>query len=236
MTSTELKVGRVATETQQARVYRELRDALLAGRFVPGESITIRSLTEAMGTGTMPVREAVQRLVAKGALEFFPNRTVRVPEFDLEGFRELCEIRVALEGMAASRAASYIEPAVVDELDAQRVRLEKLAQGRDAEAALTANLDFHFQIYRAGRSVHLMPIIETLWLRMGPLLVIPFRAGRTARKRFLEHRSRNNELLQALRDRKRGVARKVLAAIINDSVAWYEQHYDFESHRLRDAP
>ena len=42
-----------------------------------------------MGTGTMPVREAVQRLVAKGALEVFPNRTVQVPNYSLADFEEL---------------------------------------------------------------------------------------------------------------------------------------------------
>ncbi len=233
MSTAQFKVGKVATETQQARVYREMRDALLAGRFMPGESITIRSLTEAMGTGTMPVREAVQRLVAKGALEFFPNRTVKVPEFDLEGFRELCEIRIALEGMAAGRAAKHITDDTIDDLNAQRLALEKIMRGRNAERALSANLAFHFTVYKASKSRHLMPIIETLWLRMGPLLVIPFRGGSKTKSSFLSHQNRNIDLIRALRSRQGGAARKILTAMITDSVRWYSKHYDFEHHQLK---
>ncbi len=53
----------------------------------------------------MPVREAVSRLASDGALEVAPNRALRVPILGAEAFRELAETRMAVEGMAASRAA-----------------------------------------------------------------------------------------------------------------------------------
>ena len=57
----------------------ELRDFLMVGGVQPGEKITLRELTSAFGTSLMPVREAVQRLAAEGALEVLPNRAIRVP-------------------------------------------------------------------------------------------------------------------------------------------------------------
>ncbi len=53
----------------------------------------------------MPVREAVSRLASDGALEVAPNRALRVPILSASAFRELAETRMAVEGMAASRAA-----------------------------------------------------------------------------------------------------------------------------------
>ena len=61
------------------RVYSELRDFLMVGGVPPGEKVTLRQLTTAFGTSLMPVREAVQRLAAEGALEILPNRAIRVP-------------------------------------------------------------------------------------------------------------------------------------------------------------
>src|SRR5690606_18870578 len=61
------------------QAFRSLRDALMAGRFAPGQPVPLRSIALAMGISTMPVREAVNRLVATGALELPPNRRFRVP-------------------------------------------------------------------------------------------------------------------------------------------------------------
>lgn len=69
----------VESGTLGQRVYNELRDFLMVGGVQPGEKITLRQLTSAFGTSLMPVREAVQRLAAEGALEVLPNRAIRVP-------------------------------------------------------------------------------------------------------------------------------------------------------------
>ena len=52
----------------------------------------------------MPVREALHRLVADGALEYLDNRRVRVPEMTLSKFEEIISARTALETVAAVRA------------------------------------------------------------------------------------------------------------------------------------
>ena len=61
----------VESGTLGQRVYNELRDFLMVGGMQPGEKIPLRQLTSAFGTSLMPVREAVQRLAAEGALKFY---------------------------------------------------------------------------------------------------------------------------------------------------------------------
>ena len=60
-------------------IYRQLRDQVLFGDLAPGQAVTIQGLTDSLGAGMTPVREAIRRLIAEGALEFQGNRRVCVP-------------------------------------------------------------------------------------------------------------------------------------------------------------
>ncbi len=166
-------------ETLGDQVHMALRDLLAAGQMAPGERFSLRSVSESLGVSVMPVREAVTRLVAEGALEVLPSRTVRVPEMTLGKFRELTIVRKAVEGFAAERAASARS---ADELEAIRrhevaFRNAATAPGPDLHAAIRANRDFHFAVYAAAGLPTLTAIIEGLWLRIGPVLNFDLRAS-----------------------------------------------------------
>ncbi|EFG8199768.1 GntR family transcriptional regulator, partial [Escherichia coli] len=45
-----------------------MRMALICGQLTPEEPISLRSLAEMLGVSPMPIRAAVSRLVAEGAL------------------------------------------------------------------------------------------------------------------------------------------------------------------------
>jgi DNA-binding GntR family transcriptional regulator len=86
-------------------VYDHLRDRLVAGRLAPGERLSLREISAFVGVSVMPVREAVNRLVAERALEVTANRVLRVPLASPEQIRDLADIRATVEGYAAERAA-----------------------------------------------------------------------------------------------------------------------------------
>src|ERR1700691_1403514 len=93
----------VGRETLQDQVYLQLRQALMAGSFRPGQALTLRSVAEALGVSQMPVRGALERLQAEGALVAqFSRRTLNVPELRLAELAELRDIRVELEGLATA--------------------------------------------------------------------------------------------------------------------------------------
>src|SRR5262245_25015684 len=70
----------------RTKVYGELRDALMRGRFIPSATVTLRGLAHALRTSAMPVRAALQQLVAEQALVVRPNRMVMVPRLTAERF------------------------------------------------------------------------------------------------------------------------------------------------------
>ncbi|MDP3816127.1 GntR family transcriptional regulator [Pseudomonas sp.] len=152
----------------QDQLYQQIREALLAGRFQPGERLKIRGLAAAWGTSPMPVRGALQRLVAEGALEGEPQRSVRVPAMTRERFQQLFEVRLSLEGLAVELAASRISQAELEQLHGCIERMEVALEQRDVQAYLADNSQFHLCLYRACANPILLRMIESLWLQVGP--------------------------------------------------------------------
>ncbi|WP_334174318.1 GntR family transcriptional regulator [Pseudoxanthobacter sp.] len=163
-------VPRLSHETMQGRVYREMRAALLQGRFRPGEVLTVRGLAEMLGTSPMPVREAIRRLVGDGSLELLKSGSARVPVLTLQRFDELTDVRAVLEGHAAARAAEQMESAAFAAIRASNEHLDRLFTAGDIPALVNANKDFHFAVYRAAHSEVLFASIESLWQQGGPYL------------------------------------------------------------------
>ena len=80
------------------QVYAQLRQAIMTGRFAPGQLLSLRGVAEAVGSSTMPVRAALTRLQAEGALSTAPGRALMVPPMTLELLDELRDVRISLEG------------------------------------------------------------------------------------------------------------------------------------------
>lgn len=171
MRDTAVGLAPVGRDTVQDRVYQELRRALIGGLFAPGQVLTIRQLADALATSTMPVRDAVGRLITEQALEILPNRSIRVPPVTAERIADLLRTRVLIEGEAMALAAARMTPHLLTTIRAIMLEWEELRLGGDPETVdreVTLNHAFHFEIYRACGSSVLMPMIESLWLQSGP--------------------------------------------------------------------
>jgi DNA-binding GntR family transcriptional regulator len=155
--------------TQQDSIYATLFQWLTVGRFVPGERLKIRDIAAALGVSTMPVRAALLRLAAEGALSYSPNCGVAVPKLSKAEFDDVLQNRLLLEGEAAERGAMRLNAADKQSLrELLQVMAQALAQA-DGKAYLDANEAFHLQLYRAAGSPLLLSLIETVWLKVGPL-------------------------------------------------------------------
>jgi DNA-binding GntR family transcriptional regulator len=162
-------IGPVERETLNDRVYRELKNSIMAGAFKPGSELTLRSVAEALGTSFMPVRDAMRRLVTERGLEIRPSRTIAIPTLSAEEFLELRRVRVLLEGEAVALAADKITERQLANVRTILKKLEGLSKDRRGQF-WSFNLKLHFAIYEAGASPLMFGIIESLWLQLGPIL------------------------------------------------------------------
>ena len=161
----------VETTPIHEQVFTELRTALMCGTFAPGDAITIRDLAASFGVSPMPVRDALGRLVAERALEMPNARSVRVPRMTYREYVELCDFRALVEGYALERAYTTSPATDLDESERlNELYASSLRKGQYAESLVRA-LRFMFSLYSGGSAdAILMPHIEKLWLRSGPLL------------------------------------------------------------------
>ncbi|MEQ9813729.1 MAG: GntR family transcriptional regulator [Azospirillaceae bacterium] len=216
------RLKRVEKATLQQRVCDELKRALMSGRFVPGEVITLRRVADEMGTSAMPVREAMMRLIAERALEMLPNRTVRVRLMSVDQLRDLWSVRVFLEGEAAARAAMNAKPGEIARLTQLNREIARIFDSGDMMGMVKLNQQFHFMLYGLSRSDHLMAIIEGLWLQTGPYLMAS--VGRASTKAQAENaETRRNlivhhgDVLRALAERDGELARRAIAEDIGNA-------------------
>ncbi|MDQ6436091.1 GntR family transcriptional regulator [Mesorhizobium sp. LHD-90] len=161
----------VGRETLHDRVYSELRRSLIHGMFDAGDMLRIQDLAETLQTSTMPVREALGRLVSEQALEALPNRTVRVPLITRERLDDLARARRLIEGQVTALALPRLTADDFSRLRHLTEDCEEAFRKVDEDKAhhtSELNHDFHFYIYRAAGSPVLIPIVESLWLQSGP--------------------------------------------------------------------
>lgn len=159
-----------ARATVADRVYQNLRQALVVGKFDPGQMLTISSLARTFQTSHMPVREALRRLGAEGALEMRANGSAYVPPVTRAALDDICRARIALERLATQQAVENITPAELDALERLEAEHTATSHLQNVYEMLEKNRDFHFSIYAAAHSPVLYQLIDTLWLRYGPYM------------------------------------------------------------------
>lgn len=162
----------VARDTVQDQVHRQLKELILNGEIEPGSTVTIQGLADAFGVSAMPVREALHRLSAAGALTVLAGRSVGIPPLSVERLHDLRRVRVEIEGLAAEWAAARTDAALLARLDALIAEMESSTREADRRSFVPANREFHFAVYRAAGSESLMAVIEPLWLQIGPYLAL----------------------------------------------------------------
>jgi DNA-binding GntR family transcriptional regulator len=118
----------------------------------------------------MPVREALHRLVADGALEHLDNRRVRVPDIDPEKFDEIIAARIALETIAAARALPFVDYLRLARLQQLDNDIDDAYKAGNIEQGIESNFAFHRCLYEVRSSAVLLPLIESVWLRLGPFM------------------------------------------------------------------
>ena len=152
------------------RVYRMLRTELAGGQYSPGDRIKISDLAARFGVSATPVREAINRLVSSGALEYRPNYSVLVPQLSHNAIREIALIRCQLEGLAARKAVENSTPEDAKAFEDLQDAEDKARSKKNYAEVLRINQKFHKRIISLAKMPIASEIAETLWTRSGPAL------------------------------------------------------------------
>lgn len=202
----EMQVERPAALRDQ--VVANLRNAIINGQLAPGSRLVERLMCDLLGVSRTLVREALRQLEAEGWVRILPNRGPVVISMTPEEVRELYEVRSALEGIAAFRAAERVTN---EQLDRMATAVESMtkAQSRGDWMRHRQQLEIFYGILReAAGNTLLRAQLEALsarmaWLR-GVTLARPERAAAAVKEEA--------RLLAALRARNGKRARELCEA------------------------
>ena len=117
------------------RAYVALEEMLCTLRLEPGVVLSEGALSETLGIGRTPVREALQRLAREGLVTVLPRRGVLVSEFNVKKQLRMLEVRRELERLMARSAAARAT-------DEERARFETIA--REMHDSADAGDDIRF--------------------------------------------------------------------------------------------
>jgi DNA-binding GntR family transcriptional regulator len=158
---------RAGTPAHQ-QVFLSLRARILFGELPPGAAVTIQGLAEELGAGMTPVREALRRLIAAGALQMQGNRRVSVPVLTGAALEEIEHLRRAVEPELAARAARRATGEDVTGLRRADDALDDALRRGDIAGYLVQNHAFHARIHECAQAPILAEVADGLWLRFGP--------------------------------------------------------------------
>ena len=138
------------TQAPNGDAYHLLREAIVSGQFHPNERLVEASIARKLSAGRTAVRAALVRLDQEGLVTLEPNRGARVRLISDREALEIEEVRAALEGMLAGRAASRATAADLRELRQVMVEMRQHAAKGDSIGYSELNARFHQLIWAAA--------------------------------------------------------------------------------------
>lgn len=151
----------VTSGSLRAKVFIQLQNDILNGRYQSGDSLIETRLSDEMGVSRTPIREAIRQLELEGLVQLIPNKGVIVKGISAKDVEDIYTIRMMIEGLAARWAAEKITESELAELK-EAVEFEEFYTSRnDVEHLMKYDSRFHDIIYKASKSKPLMHTLST---------------------------------------------------------------------------
>lgn len=129
--------------SQALQAYRMIEEMIVNTTLPPGAKISEKALAERVGLGRTPVREALQRLAAEGAVQILPRAGIIIAQVDFTDQFRLIEVRRELERLLMGRAARQADGATRAAFADLAKRFRKAARNNDAELFIDTDREFN---------------------------------------------------------------------------------------------
>jgi len=198
----------------QERVFLQIQDDILNGKYKPGDSLVEARLSQELGVSRTPVREALKQLELQGLVKSTPNKGTVVTGITTQDIYDIYTIRMKIEGLAARWAAEKITQEELAELK-EAVELEEFyTMKNDVGQLYKFDNNFHYIIFKASKSRPLMNTLSTFHHYLQRARNTSFSTPGRARKALKEHQA----ILQAIMDRDSERAEKLTEKHIRNAM------------------
>ena len=145
------------------QAYEAILSAISDGRLQPNSRLIQDELAETLGVSRQPIGQALLLLRKHGLVREAPKRGLLVAALDAVFVRDLYDIRLALDGIAARHAASR-NAAMAREKGVAIIKKGKAAVKSGVIAKMiAADMEFHFFLYGLSENPLIAEISEPHW-------------------------------------------------------------------------
>ena len=129
-----------------------IRQAILSGRYLPGQRLVEDRLAAEFAVSRNPIRESLRALEVEGLVNIAPRRGATVAQLSETEMLEIVELRAALEGLSARMAARRCTAEVRTSIEDMLKRGAAAIAGNDLADLAQLNNGFHDLLSRASRN------------------------------------------------------------------------------------
>jgi len=193
------------TPSLVADAYRALKEAILDNVFAPGDQGSEQEIALRLGMSRTPVHEALIRLQAEGLVRIMPKRGIVVLALSPDDMREVYDVIIALEGMAAESIAAMAEPArrrIAAELSSINAEMKIALQREELDAWAYADDRFHRALIDRCGNTRLARMANSIMDQSHRARMMTLRLRARLMKSVAEHQS----LVVAIRNGKAALA------------------------------
>ncbi|MFT4084375.1 MAG: GntR family transcriptional regulator [Nocardioides sp.] len=148
---------------EQPRVIEDLRRAILGGDEPPGTLIPIEAVASFFGVSQIPVREALKTLHGEGLVDHVPHVGYSVAKVTFSEFRELYDVRAALEAAALRAAVPRATTEDDDRARRSHAALARAVAERDERGYHAESRHFHMHLIAPAGMERLLHMYEGAW-------------------------------------------------------------------------
>jgi len=140
------------TQTLTERAYRDIEEMIVTLKLEPGTAVSEAELSQHLGIGRTPIREALQRLAREHLILILPRRGILVSEINVARQLRLLEVRREVERLIARSAARRATPAERERFVELARLFEKSDRINDDVAFMRTDREFNMLCSTAARN------------------------------------------------------------------------------------
>jgi len=184
--SLALKVAVGEAAPVRKLVADNIRNAIISGKFAPGERLKEHELVSWTGVSRTAVREALRQLEAEGVIDNIPNKGPVVAKVSIDEARCHYEVRAALESLVAKSAAENVTKADIDELKQISNDLRKSYDRNSVEQMLKVKNELDEYLLAMSRNALLIGFLQLIHARLAYLRPLVLKQGDRLRENVEE--------------------------------------------------
>jgi DNA-binding GntR family transcriptional regulator len=147
--------------TLKSHIFHRLREAVVSGRYRPGDRLNESKIAREFGISRIPVREALMQLQEHGLVMNHERRGMFVTRLSEEDVQRINSLRVVLEAEALKLCRLRISKKDAARLTDIMARMDAWSERTEMDAA-ALDLEFHRALWEAAGNPYLTKLLDSL--------------------------------------------------------------------------